>query len=71
MEKMNKKREELKQSLRDLNDLYFGVDNVKTKKKQKKDCKSSLFLIKIKNPQVCGFFLHFNKWFLWLFVKFF
>ena len=33
MEKMNKKREELKQSLRDLNDLYFGVDNVKTKKK--------------------------------------
>ncbi len=33
MEKLNKKREELKQSLRDLNDLYFGVDNVKTKKK--------------------------------------
>ena len=26
MEKLNKKREELKQSLRDLNDLYFGVD---------------------------------------------
>lgn len=34
MTKMNKdKIEELKQSLRDLNDLYFGVDNVKTKKK--------------------------------------
>lgn len=33
MEKLNKKREELKKSLHELNDIYFGVDNVKTKKK--------------------------------------